>query len=218
MHLIVEADSARALGRGMQGFTIRVAKGLNGLVGRKGAVFTERYHSHVLKTPSEVRRARAYVIGNFKRHAKERGEKLPRHFVDAHSSWAWFDGWRDLPAYLERRAEKERAGPRVAAQAKGWLLTSGWRRRGLVALAATWHRRRPASTTSVLARARVGLASMPVGSCVSDRYGSGIGGVILEGCNDSAKAHEGKNEQLQKKTTFRRTTNTQPSKMIEVFA
>jgi len=52
--------------------------------------------------------------------------------VDPCSSWAWFDGWRDLSRALQRSAAEERAGPRAAAEPESWLLRVGWRRRGLV--------------------------------------------------------------------------------------
>ena len=64
VHLVVEADDNAMLSRGMQGLCIRVARGLNRLAGRKGAVFTERYHLRLLCTPTEVRNARAYVLNN----------------------------------------------------------------------------------------------------------------------------------------------------------
>jgi len=137
LHLIVEADSNAQLARGMQAFSIRVARGLNRLAGRKGAVFTERYHIHVLTTPAEVRNARAYVLNNFRRHAAQSGRRIAAGEVDPYSSWAWFDGWRDLSAEHQRAAAKEREGPAASAQPKSWLLRVGWRRCGLVSVSET---------------------------------------------------------------------------------
>lgn len=134
MHLVVEAESNDQLARGMQSFSIRVARGLNRLAQRKGAVFTERYHVHVLGTPAEVRNARAYVLNNSRRHAAQSGRRLGRGWVDPCSSWAWFNGWRDLPQALQRRAAKEREGPALAAEPESWLLRVGWCRRGLVGI------------------------------------------------------------------------------------
>ena len=57
LHLIVEAKDRRALSRGMNGLTIRIAKGLNRLWGRKGRVFADRYFDRILRTPLEVKRA-----------------------------------------------------------------------------------------------------------------------------------------------------------------
>jgi REP-associated tyrosine transposase len=69
VHIVAEAASPRALGRSMKGFGVRVAKGLNKMMDRKGRVLADRYHEHVLRTPTEVRRAVHYVLGNFRKHA-----------------------------------------------------------------------------------------------------------------------------------------------------
>jgi REP element-mobilizing transposase RayT len=68
LHLLVEADTSEALSRGMQGFTIRVAKKLNRLMRRSGRVFADHYHSRLLRSPTELVRALAYVLGNAARH------------------------------------------------------------------------------------------------------------------------------------------------------
>lgn len=88
VHLVVEADDAEALARGMRALSGRIAIGLNRLMGRRGRVFTDRYHAHVLRTPTEVRRALAYVLGNFASHALRRGEPIAVAFVDPYSSAA----------------------------------------------------------------------------------------------------------------------------------
>ena len=65
-HLIVEAQDCDHLEQAMRGFAVRIARGLNKLMGMSGPVFAERYHAHVLKTPREVRAARAYAALNAK--------------------------------------------------------------------------------------------------------------------------------------------------------
>jgi putative transposase len=72
LHLVVEADSTEALTRGVQGLTIRIARRLNRRLRRRGAVFADRYHSHVLHSRREVANAVRYVIRNFHHHARER--------------------------------------------------------------------------------------------------------------------------------------------------
>ncbi len=67
-HLVCEADNKRALSRGIQGLAIRIAKGLNKLMLRAGSVFADRYHQHLLRTPSEVRHALNYVANNARHH------------------------------------------------------------------------------------------------------------------------------------------------------
>jgi REP-associated tyrosine transposase len=87
-HLIVEADDAATLARGMRALSGRIAMGLNRLMGRRGRIFVDRYHARVLRTPTEVRRALAYVLGNFASHAARLGEPIPGPFVDPYSSAA----------------------------------------------------------------------------------------------------------------------------------
>ncbi len=72
LHLIVEADSARELTRGMQGLSIRIARALNRLMRRKGKVFADRYHSVVLQTPTQAAHALHYVLHNRQHHAPGR--------------------------------------------------------------------------------------------------------------------------------------------------
>ncbi len=124
LHLIVEADEG-ALSRGIQGLSIRVAKGINRRLGRRGRVFADRFHARALKTPRETRWAVRYVLLNGKKH-EQRG-RIPAGFVDSCSSAAWFEGWsRPLELCLgrERMSEPPVVAPRT------WLLTIGLRRAG----------------------------------------------------------------------------------------
>ncbi|TMA23076.1 MAG: hypothetical protein E6J88_13325 [Deltaproteobacteria bacterium] len=106
LHLIVEADSSAALSRGMHGLTIRVAKALNRLMARKGHVFADHYHSRLLKTPTELVNAIAYVLAN---HAHHFGGTPAR---DPYSSAALDEQTREI----------------VLSHPRTWLLRSGWRR------------------------------------------------------------------------------------------
>ena len=65
LHLIVEGPS---LGQAMKALGVRVARGLNKMMGRKGRVWADRYHAHVLRTPTEVRNAVHYVVNNYQKH------------------------------------------------------------------------------------------------------------------------------------------------------
>jgi hypothetical protein len=67
LQLLVEADGPRALARAMQGLATRLAKGLNGLLKRRGTVFADRYDVRTLTTPHEVRLLRA----GWKRHSAD---------------------------------------------------------------------------------------------------------------------------------------------------
>jgi REP element-mobilizing transposase RayT len=86
LHAIVEAAGTRALSNAIRALSIRIARGLNELMGRSGPVFSDRFHAHVLRTPAEVRNAVRYVIGNFASHARRRGERVPEGFRDRFSS------------------------------------------------------------------------------------------------------------------------------------
>jgi hypothetical protein len=90
IHLIVEADDTVALSRGMQGLVARLAKAVNRAASRSGAVFSDHYHAHELRKPTEVRNALVYVLNNWKKHlpGANRG-------ADGCSSGKWFDGWID---------------------------------------------------------------------------------------------------------------------------
>jgi len=107
LHLVAEADDERALARGMQGLSVRVAKALNRVLARSGKVFADRYHAHVLRSPHEVANAVAYVLGNAIIHAARRGERVHPDAIDPMSS-----GW-------ERQ---------IVVQPRTWLLTWGWLR------------------------------------------------------------------------------------------
>jgi REP element-mobilizing transposase RayT len=72
VHLVVEAADAPALSRGMQGISIRFAKGLNGMMKRGGKVLADRFHQRILRTPAEVARAVRYVRQNRDVHRRRR--------------------------------------------------------------------------------------------------------------------------------------------------
>jgi len=123
VHLILEADGARALARGVQALSIRVAKGLNRMMKRAGPVFEDRYHAHVLRTPREVRNALAYVLLNHRSHLARAGERAAGG-IDPFSSGAGFDGWTVNLA--------DAGGKKFTAPPRSWLLRVGWRRHGLL--------------------------------------------------------------------------------------
>jgi len=58
LHLIAEAENNAALSRGMQGLSIRIAKGINRAIGAKGNIFADHFEAFVLRSPKELRRAR----------------------------------------------------------------------------------------------------------------------------------------------------------------
>jgi REP element-mobilizing transposase RayT len=126
IHLICEASDSPALARGIQGWAVRVARGINRKLDRSGGVFDDRYHSEVLRTPRQTRNALCYVLQNARRH----GERLDRawHGVDAFSSGWWFNGWKDEHWRIHLRPAEQRS----VARARSYLLAHGWRRYGLI--------------------------------------------------------------------------------------
>ncbi len=62
VHLVVEAESTHRLTRGLQGLAIRVARAVNRVLGRRGVVWSDRYHARALTTPRAVRHALVYVF------------------------------------------------------------------------------------------------------------------------------------------------------------
>src|SRR5204862_4207404 len=86
LHLLVEAEGAGSLSHGMQGLTIRLARAINRAAGRSGKVFADRYHAHVLRTPTEAANALRYVLQNFRHHLRE--DVAPTG-IDPCSSAAW---------------------------------------------------------------------------------------------------------------------------------
>lgn len=124
LHLLVEAEDAKSLTRGLQGLAIRVARAINKVVGRRGRVWWDRFHARLLRTPREVRSALVYVLQNVRKHVAGASG------IDACSSARWFSGWRWAVVARD-------AAPVVAPRT--WLARVGWRRHGLIEV---WERPR----------------------------------------------------------------------------
>jgi REP element-mobilizing transposase RayT len=105
LHLIVEADHNEALSRAMQGLCIRIAKALNAMMSRSGAVFSDHYFARLLQTPTELVSAIRYVLGNHSHHFGEAG-------FDPFSSAALPEEQKDA----------------LLALPLGWMLRVGWKR------------------------------------------------------------------------------------------
>ncbi len=108
LHFLVEAADRKALSRGMQGLSIRLARGLNALMGRHGKVLADRFHARILRTPTEVRRALSYVVGNRDVHRARWGQRATGE-RDAYSSAAAPAGLclPEARTYLLKRARAE---------------------------------------------------------------------------------------------------------------
>jgi len=131
--LIVEARDHDALGRGMKAIGARLALAVNRVTQHRGRVLADRYHLRLLPTPREVRNALRYVLLNARRHAtKLRRPWTPADGVDPASSARWFDGWKRGGPDADEGGRLAGVGKPAVARARTWLLTVGWRRRGLI--------------------------------------------------------------------------------------
>jgi len=116
VHLIAEGESRKAVIRGVQGLAIRLARGINRAVGRKGKVWPQRYHARALRTPTETRFGLRYVLLNHRKHLSA------GPCVDPRSSGAWFDSWK------QRITAPPHDCPVSPPQT--WLARTGWQRAG----------------------------------------------------------------------------------------
>jgi putative transposase len=129
VHMIIEAKDNASLSRGMIGLSVRLARAFNAALGRRGAVWSERYHGRALKTPREVRNGLVYVLMNHRKHAAA-GRALTgflKGFDVCSSAW-WFSGWA-LPPSVGPPWPAETI-PVMAAET--WLARTGWKRHGLI--------------------------------------------------------------------------------------
>ncbi len=95
---------------------VRLAMLINGIARRRGRVFGDRYHAHVLATPRQVKNALGYFLNNAKKHARQLGRPRPAGWIDPCSTARWFF----------------REGGRGLCEARTWLLRIGWQRWGPV--------------------------------------------------------------------------------------
>jgi hypothetical protein len=112
VHLIVEprarpgepgSGSPEVLTRGMQSLLVSLARRLNRALQRRGPVYADRYHVHVLRTPTEVRRALANVLANESLHearSQREGEPDSRAGAPAEAKETGARGARALGARL----------------------------------------------------------------------------------------------------------------------
>lgn len=130
VHFVVEADSKRALSMGMQKLLHSISRRLNALCvhehgGRQstkagsyrdlkgwlGRVFADRYHAHLLRSPTEMQNAVGYVRTNADKHYRPGEGCTQSSGVDPFSSFALSDIVVTDKArgfLLERACEQER--------------------------------------------------------------------------------------------------------------
>jgi len=116
LHLIAEASDRRALSRGIQGLSIRVARAVNRQLARKGRLFSDRYHARALKTPREVRFALRYVLLNARKHT--RGPQGSAGALEHHRSQR-SSGPQGSAGALEHHRSERSSGPLGSAGTDG---------------------------------------------------------------------------------------------------
>ncbi|HEY4244364.1 MAG TPA: transposase [Kofleriaceae bacterium] len=119
IHLIAEAVDQYALAKAMHAFQVSAAHWINRAEKRSGRVFADRYHAHVLKTPSETRNAIRYVLSNWRKHGE-----------DQHCTWA-VDPFSSGYAFFDERAPSGYE-PMATSPPRSWLLREGWQRAGAI--------------------------------------------------------------------------------------
>lgn len=110
LHLLVEAEDRRTMSNGLRALLIRIARGLNRVMGTRGSRLADRYHEHVLRTPTEVKNALRYVLGNRAHHLAQ-----------------W--GARAFDAIDEYSSQAEVLEPLIRPP-RSWLLREGWMKAG----------------------------------------------------------------------------------------
>lgn len=88
IHLIVETPGKDSLFRAMKGLGVRVARKMNGMMGRRGRVIGDRYHAGLLRSHRQAVRAVHYVRENHRKHFAKKDDWRTGTTIDDFSSWA----------------------------------------------------------------------------------------------------------------------------------
>src|SRR5712664_3471991 len=114
----------------MKGLEVRMARALNKVMGRKGPVFADRYHAHLLASPRQAANAVRYVLENWKVHAAREGQPAPpasthsaprplwpagRRWLRSRSGGCCVSASRSSANARERRERRRQDNPSVAA-------------------------------------------------------------------------------------------------------
>jgi REP element-mobilizing transposase RayT len=136
VHLVVEAESKRALARGMQAFQISAARRLNQVDldgsgrARRGPVFPDRYHEEVVTSPTRMRHTLSYVLNNWRRHKEDRAPYAKTWHLDPYSSAVSFEGWAEGVKWIIPDDHE----PLPVATAQSWLVREGWKLGGTISV------------------------------------------------------------------------------------
>jgi len=137
IHLLVEADDAGKLARGLQGFQISAARNVNTILGdgtrrRRGAVFADRYHLEVIKSPTRARHALGYIRSNWRKHREDQTGLPSTWLVDPFSSGISFADWKEMEDRDLMWPIRETYDPLIVRRPASWLLREGWKQIGSI--------------------------------------------------------------------------------------
>ena len=132
VHLLVEAETKLALGRGMQGFQISAARNINSALAvggrrRRGAVFADRYHLEVITSPTQAHHTLSYVLNNWRKHREDRDGLARTWLVDPFSSGISFPDWKELDDKPVMWPMRDGYDPLFVRRPASWLLRQGWK-------------------------------------------------------------------------------------------
>lgn len=137
VHMLVEAEHARALARGMQGFEISAARNINTMLGsggkrRCGQVFAQRYHVEVITTPRRAHHVLGYVLNNWRHHREDQQGLATTWLVDPFSTGILFADWKEMETKDVMWPIRESYDPLVVFRPESWLLREAWKRHGSI--------------------------------------------------------------------------------------
>ena len=126
IHLIVEAKDNSSLSRGMKSLAGRLGKFVRKISGGQGPVWAGRFHLHVLRTPTEVKRALQYVMLNAAKHLR-----VIEH-LDEFSSGYSFADWkallgRRISGLMRDQLAQSPLLCEALSEPRSWLLRQGWK-------------------------------------------------------------------------------------------
>ena len=104
VHVLAEAENAKALARGMHGFQISAARNINTTLRankyrrRRGPVFADRYHVEVITSPTRAHRALSYVLNNWRKHREDQRGLASTWLVDRSRVGSLFQAGRSSTA------------------------------------------------------------------------------------------------------------------------
>lgn len=90
VHLLIEADNNRVLGKGMQAFGVTLAKAINRMRRLKGEVYKHRYHFRQITNARDLKNVMKYIFNNGLKHKTAKSVVNPFNSIKAEMKAALF--------------------------------------------------------------------------------------------------------------------------------